>query len=297
MRTTLPQVEWILRRPKGDGAIPSAQNAGMTSASATPAAPPLPKKPLLGVVHLDPLPSSGGAFDSVLSAALVDARALREGGVDGVVVENFGDAPFHRGDAEDPVWPDVTAALAVVGREIRSATGLPLGINCLRNDAMAALGAAVVAGATWVRVNVLTGASVTDQGLIQGDAARVADYRRLLNAEVRLLADLLVKHAAPLAPIGDAADAARDLAQRSGADGLIVSGSRTGAPVDLAFLRQIEAAVPQFPVWIGSGLTLENAAELWPASSGAIVGTAFKTAGRIDAAKVAALRAKVDSLG
>jgi membrane complex biogenesis BtpA family protein len=252
---------------------------------------------LIGVVHLEALPSAGsygGSFDAVLVTAMRDATALAEGGVDGIMVENFGDAPFRRGDRGDPVWPDVPAALAVVGRAVRDATGCPIGINCLRNDAIAALGAAVVAGAEWVRVNVLTGAYVTDQGCIDGDAARVAEYRKLCGVRVTLLADLLVKHAAPLATV-DPSTAARDLVDRSGADGLIVTGARTGEPVDRVFLETVVRAAGDFPVWIGSGLTPHNARELWPRCAGAIVGSAFKIGGRVDARRVAELRSVLDA--
>ncbi len=251
---------------------------------------------LLGVVHLPPCPSACAGppeFDALLEAALADAQALRDGGVDGVIVENYGDVPFHKGTRDDPAPPDVVATLAVVAREVRRTTGLPVGINCLRNDACAALGAAAVAGATWVRVNVLTGAMLTDQGVIEGEARRVADYRQRLDHDVRMLADLLVKHAVPFAPT-DPLVAARDLASRSGADGLIVTGARTGAAVDPAFLREVRAAVAPFPVWIGSGLTPENAQDLWPHCDGAIVGTSLKQHGRtlapVDVARVRRLR-------
>ena len=254
-------------------------------------------KIFLGVVHLLPLPSSragGGAFDRVLEAALRDARALAAGGVDGLLVENFGDAPFHRGTAADPVPPDVPAALAVVAREARLATSLPVGVNCLRNDGNAALGAAAVAGARWIRVNVLAGAVVTDQGLIEGEAARVCAYRKLLGVEVDVLADLWVKHGAPLAPPPLAA-AARDLVERSGAAGVIVSGARTGAPPDVARLREVRDAIGGFPLWVGSGLTPENAPSLWPLCDGAIVGTSLKVDGKVnapvDVARVKRLRA------
>jgi membrane complex biogenesis BtpA family protein len=259
-------------------------------------------KPFLGVVHLKPLPSARGhpGMEAVLKAALADAKALRDGGADGAIVENFGDRPFHRGDEDDPVPPDVPAALAVVAHAIRTGTGLEVGINCLRSDAVAALGAATAAGARWIRVNVWTGAYLTDQGLIQGQAARAAAYRQRLGSEVQVLADHLVKHAAPLVPL-DAGDAAADLAERSGADGLILTGTRTGTPVDVALLDTVRAAVGCFPVWIGSGLTAENAAELWPRCDGAIVGTSIKrggkTAAAVDEARVAALRAILDRSG
>ncbi len=255
-------------------------------------------KTLLGVVHLAPCPSAAGdasAFDRALEGALADARALAEGGVDGILVENFGDAPFHKGTRDDPVPPDVVAALAVAAREVRLASGLPVGVNCLRNDSLAGLGAALVAGATWLRVNVLTGAMVTDQGVIEGEAARLRDYRRQLGSDVAVLADLFVKHAVPLGVGLDARVAARDLAERSGASGLVLSGARTGEAVDQALLATVRDAVGAFPVWIGSGLTVENARSLWPLVDGAIVGTALKRGGDVRAgvevARVAAMRA------
>ena len=240
-------------------------------------------KPLVGVVHLQPLLSSsrgGGGFEKILEGALADARSLAEGGADGVMVENFGDAPFRKGTREDPVSPDVPAALAVVAHEIRRVFDLPVGINCLRNDAMAALAAAAVGGATWVRVNVLAGSFITDQGQIDGEAARVQEFRRRLGAEVTVLADLFVKHAQPIAP-SSLSDAALDLVERAGADALIVSGSRTGASVDKDFLEEVRKSVGEFPIWIGSGLCEENAAQLWPLCDGAIVGTALKRDGQV----------------
>ncbi len=238
---------------------------------------------LLGVVHLPPLPSAKGhrAMADVFERALADAQAYARGGFDGVIVENFGDAPFHKGTPDDPVPPDVPAALAVVASRLQAATGLAVGINCLRNDGRAALGVAAVVGARWIRVNVLAGAYVTDQGVIEGDAARLFAYRRQLRSEVAVLADFLVKHAAPLAPV-DVAGGARDLAERSGADGLVLSGSRTGEPVDVGLLDTVRAAVGGFPVWLGSGLSVANAAQLWPRCHGAIVGTFCKRDGRVD---------------
>ena len=253
-------------------------------------------RPLLGVVHLGPLPSSPwhATMDAVLGAAVADAAAFAAGGFDGLVIENFGDAPFHKGTIDDPVPPDVPAALALAAHTIRRETGLPIGINCLRNDGIAAVAAAAVAGARWVRINVLAGAYVTDQGVIAGEAARVFAYRKRLGSDVAVLADLQVKHATPLGEF-DLATAAADLAERSGAAGLVLSGSRTGQPVDLATLATAREAVGAFPIWLGSGLTPENAAQLWPRCDGAFVGTYCKRDGRVrepvDPARVRALRA------
>ncbi|MEO6595442.1 MAG: BtpA/SgcQ family protein [Planctomycetota bacterium] len=252
--------------------------------------------PLLGVVHLQALPSAMGhdSMQIVLARALADARAFAEGGFDGVVIENFGDAPFHKGTRDDPVPPDVPAALAVVAHRIGADFGLPVAINCLRNDGMAALGVAAVVGARWVRVNVLAGAYVTDQGVIEGEAARLLAYRRQLRANVEVLADFLVKHGSPLGVI-DVATGAKDLAERSGASAIVLSGSRTGQPVDVGFFDTVRKAVGAFPIWIGSGLTVDNAAEVWGRCDGAIVGTWCKRDGRtaeaVDPVRVRALRA------
>ena len=259
------------------------------------------KRSLLGVVHLLPLPSAKnfGAMDAVLAQAVADARAYAAGGFDGVVVENFGDAPFRKGTAADPVSPDVPAGLAVAADRIRLATGLPVGINCLRNDGIAALGVAAVVQARWIRVNVLAGAYVTDQGLIEGEAARLFAYRTQLRSDVAVLADFLVKHASPLAAL-DVAAGARDLAERSGADGLVLSGARTGQPVDVELLDTVRAAVGAFPIWLGSGLTVANAPVLWPRFDGAIVGTFCKWSGLVDQPvdvdRVRALRACCPSM-
>ena len=60
--------------------------------------------PIIGVVHLLPLPASprwGGSLKAVIDRAEQEATALASGGVDGIIVENFFDAPFAK-DRVDP---------------------------------------------------------------------------------------------------------------------------------------------------------------------------------------------------
>ena len=54
-----------------------------------------------------------------------------------------------------------------ISAAIREVSKLPLGINVLRNDAFSALAIAAVTGADFIRVNVLSGVTATDQGLIE----------------------------------------------------------------------------------------------------------------------------------
>lgn len=237
-------------------------------------------------------PHASGDFDSMIAHALADANALREGGVDGIVVENFGSVPFAKGDAASPLPPHQVAAMTRAVLEIRDVYEGPVGVNCLRNDAAAALGIAAATGADFIRVNVHVGAYVTDQGLIEGCAHATVRTRGQLNAKVAILADVLVKHATPLAPVS-AEDATEDTVARGLADGVIVTGRATGAPVDPDLLRRVGASAGSALVYVGSGLTPESASTLAPLCEGAIVGTAFKRDGQVrapvDAERVRAL--------
>lgn len=237
--------------------------------------------PLIGVVHLRPLPGSprwGGDLEAVLRSALADVEAYLEGGADGLIVENFGDAPFWG----ERVPPETVATMARIATAVVARSPAPVGINVLRNDALAALAIAQASGSRFIRVNVLTGATVTDQGLLQGPAAELLRRRRLLGAEaVGILADVLVKHGAPLAPLA-MAEAVRDVLGRGGADGVIVSGSGTGRPTDPRDLEEARGAAGGAPVLIGSGVRAETVAALAAGCDGVIVGTALKRDGVLE---------------
>ncbi len=232
----------------------------------------------VGVLHLLPLPAGPRAsegFAVVRARALADADALAHGGADAAILENYGDAPFPRG----PVDPHVVAFVAATARELRARhPSLKLGINLLRNDARAAMGVAAAVDAAFIRVNVLTGAMVTDQGVIEGEAHAVLRYRRELGADVRVVADVMVKHAAPLGPVTLAAQAA-DTWHRGGADVLVVTGEGTGLPADPARMDEVRRAVPGSTVWVGSGVTEATAAAWRTRADGAIVGTALHADG------------------
>lgn len=235
---------------------------------------------LVGVVHLLPLPggpSPSPGFEAVRARALEDAEALARGGAHGAILENFGDAPFPAG----PVEPHVVAFTAMLAAELHARfPELALGINLLRNDARGALGVAAAANAAFVRVNVHVGAMVTDQGLLQGDAHHTLRYRRELDCKAGIAADVLVKHAVPLGA-AEVGSVAADTYRRGRADVLIVTGEGTGRPADLDRLRAVRRAVPEAPIWLGSGVTLATLPAWRQEAQGAIVGTALHRDGRI----------------
>lgn len=239
----------------------------------------------IGVVHLpampgDPRAALNNSFRAVEEAALRDAEALVRGGVDALIVENFGSAPFVKGTAADRLPPHQVAAMAIVARRARELFGKPVGVNCLRSDAMSALGIAAAAELAFIRVNVHVGAYVTDQGLIEGEAAATLRYRTALGAPIEILADVLVKHATPLAPLS-VQRAVSDTLQRGLADGLIVTGDATGSPVRRSLLEEVRTAAGGATVLVGSGMNPHNAAELAPLADGAIVGSYLKRDGAV----------------
>jgi membrane complex biogenesis BtpA family protein len=246
---------------------------------------------LIGMVHVLPLPGSPGwrgSMRTVIERALHDAQALAGAGFDALLLENFGDAPFY--PARVP--PETVAALAVVAAEVRVVTALPIGVNVLRNDARAALGIAAAVGASFIRINVHTGALLTDQGWLAGRAHETLRTRQRLGIQLAVCADVLVKHAV-IPPGADLAAVASDTHARGGADVLIVSGTATGAATDLDRVRIVKQAVPTAPIWIGSGVSRENVAQLLEIANGAIVGTSIKADGQVsaevDAGRAAAL--------
>lgn len=241
---------------------------------------------LIGMVHLEALPGApgfAGDLDAVVAKAEHEAAILAAAGFDAIMLENFGDVPFFK----DSLPPVTIAAMTRCALAVRAvAPKIPLGINALRNDGVAALGIAVAVGARFIRVNVLVGAMVTDQGIIEGRAAELVRLRHALGVPVAILADVAVKHAAPLHAL-DIEHLARDTALRGGADALIVSGSGTGAPTDPDRVARVRAAVPGVPVLVGSGATPSTISAL--NADGYIVGTALKRGGLVDADCCAAM--------
>ncbi|MCI0698870.1 BtpA/SgcQ family protein [candidate division KSB1 bacterium] len=237
-------------------------------------------RPLIGMLHLPPLPGSPhytGDMQAVVDSALQDTQVLTEAGFAGLIIENLGDAPYY----PDHAPAETVAAMSVVAAHVRQQTKLPIGVNVLRNDAPSAIAIAAAANLQFIRVNVLTGTSVTDQGLISGQAHLVARKRQQLRAEhVLIFADVRVKHAAPLVE-RELAQEVDDLFERALADAIIVSGTGSGKPVAAAFLREVKKFAGERPVLIGSGLSLENVTDLFMTADGVIVGSAIKIDGQI----------------
>ncbi|MXV63724.1 BtpA/SgcQ family protein [Natronorubrum sp. JWXQ-INN-674] len=263
------------------------------------------RHPVVGMIHLPPLPGApafDGDRDALHTRLLEDARRLETNGIDGIVLENFGDAPFYPED----VPPHVVAEMTALATSLTSAVDVPVGINVLRNDAEAALSIAAAADAAFVRVNVHVGAAATDQGVLEGRAHETLRLRDRLEADVSILADVHVKHATPVGE-GNIQQAALETVERGRADGVIVSGRGTGAEAALEDVERVSSVVEteravddRAAVFVGSGVTTETVGNcLESGADGVIVGTALKEGGEttnpVSSDRVAELVAARDS--
>lgn len=233
---------------------------------------------VVGVLHLPPLPGSaqGGpasAITGILDAMRRDAEVYRSAGIDTVIVENYGDLPFVKGRVDAGVSSAMTRVVDLVQREF----DFMVGVNVLRNDVLTAVAIAAMTGARFVRANVYVGVMQTESGIIEGCAHAVQQELKRLGARIEVWADLDVKHATPLVQRA-LADQADDAIDRAFASALIVTGKATGAAADPEAVTSLRAAVPDAPIYVGSGAN-ERTIPQMPGATGFIVGTAMKVDG------------------
>ena len=253
------------------------------------------EKIVIGMLHLPALPGApmfAGNLEQIREGILRDADVLAEGGVHGLMMENFGDVPFY----PDRVPAHVIAQMTALACEVRRRVDLPLGINVLRNDGRGAGRGACVRRELHSSERALRG-RVADQGLIQGIAHDLLRERAMLGAkDVKIFADVDVKHSAALAAraLNDEVD---DLIERALADAIVVSGAGTGKATDPEKSRAVKRVAAQTPVFIGSGVTPATIDDFMDSADGFIVGTSLKVDGSpmnpVELSRVKALIARL----
>lgn len=254
-------------------------------------------KPVIGMVHLWPLPGAPGytgyGMNAILEHALQDAEALIEGGVDGLMVENMWDLPYYVGNS---VQPEAITAQAVAAAAVVKRFPVPVGINVIHNGGLVCLAIAVAAGARFIRVCILTGARLWDTGEFDhGCAANLLRKRKELHAsDIHIFADVDKKHSVPFPGLDLATHI--EWTEFYGADALIVSGRMTGSAPDVAKVREAKRLAKR-PVLIGSGTSAANIAAFIEYADGIIVGSSLKKDGimenPVDVERVRELISKV----
>lgn len=255
-------------------------------------------RPVIGVIHLLPLPGSArydGQLDQVLSRAEQEAAALASGGVNGIIVENFFDTPFTKNRVDTAT----ACAMTLAAQRVKAISNLPLGINVLRNDARTALAIASAVGAQYIRVNVLTGAMLCDQGIIEGEAHDLLLYRKALGLDrsVKIFADVMVKHAVPMGQWSDIRLSALDTVKRAMADAIVISGRSTGDAPEQDDIDSVREVLPDTPIFVGSGSNRDNISAMLESADGIIVASSIKRHGLLEnPVDVGKIRALVDAV-
>jgi len=237
---------------------------------------------IIGMIHLKTLPGypQHQGMKTVIQQALQDASILEQGGVDSILIENTDDDPHQK-----QVSPETIAAFTIVANKVKEKITKPFGICVLWNDYKASLAIAKVTGASFVRIPVFTEAVVTASGIIESNPYDVISYRQKIKAnEIRILADVQVKHASSLA-IRSIEESSVE-ALHFGADEIVITGKFTGDCPNLVKLSAVRKANPTATVVIGSGTTPSNLNELAKYADKVIVGTYFKPMGKIELLRV-----------
>jgi membrane complex biogenesis BtpA family protein len=236
-------------------------------------------KPIIGMLHLRPLPGSPLyrpdklSMDDIIEIAAEEGLKLEAAGVDGLQIENIWDYPYLKASQ---IGHETTAALAAATMQVKNAVRVPIGVNCHLNAGMQALAVACATGAQWIRVFEWVNAYVSHAGLTEGIGGALSRYRGFLKADdIKFFCDVNVKHGSHFI-VSDrtVAEQAHD-AESEGAEVLIVTGFETGVAPAPDKVRDLSAHV-SVPVLIGSGVTKENVAGLLQHADGAIVGSYFK---------------------
>ena len=237
---------------------------------------------LVGMIHLEPLPGSPDGCPSiqhVIDRACDEARMLATAGFDAILIENMHDRPYMLRQA----GPGTVAAMTAVGCAIRQDWTGPLGVQVLAGDNIGALSVAKACHANFIRAEGYVFASIADEGLMgEADAGPLLRARRELDAqEIAIFADIKKKHTShaitadiDIAETAKAADYCR-------ADGVIITGTSTGEPVDPDEVESVRNAV-DLPILIGSGVTSDRIPTLFRHADALIIGSALKAGGTWD---------------
>lgn len=248
-------------------------------------------KPVVGVIHVGALPGTPASrlcVEELAELAAREAAVYRDGGVDGLMVENMHDVPYLR----SRVGPEIVAAMAVIARAVKSESRLPVGVQILAGANKEAMSVAHAAGLDYVRVEGFVFAHVADEGLIQSSAAELLRFRKQIGAErVRVWADVKKKHSSH-AITADVSLGETAAAEFMRADAVVVTGGVTGEPPRAGDVREAKSRC-RLPVLLGSGVAPSNVAEFYEDADGFIVGSYFKEGGvwsnAVDPSRVARL--------
>jgi membrane complex biogenesis BtpA family protein len=233
-------------------------------------------KPIIGMLHLPPLPGSynyaGQPLDDIVAHAVGEADILASAGFDGFLMQNAGDRP-----ASLEVCPEKIAYMSVIGAAVhRAYPAIPLGVNVCWNVPKATIAVCHAAGGAFIRLeHVYIGMAITPHGPVYGCAYEATQFLKLLDAKhIRIFADVYEAHSVPIGrvPIEQAARQATGACQ---AHAVVITGSTFAESVEM--IQAIKKSTPALTVILGGGSDPANVGEALRLADGIMVGRSLKT--------------------
>ena len=236
-------------------------------------------KSVIGMIHVTALPGTpkySGSVKSIIDLAKKEAAIYRSLGLDAVMIENMHDVPYLNRN----VGPEVTSLMSIILYEIKKELNIPCGIQILAGANREALAAAHSAGADFIRAEGFVFAHVADEGIFNSDAGELLRYRKQIGAEeILVFTDIKKKHSSHSITADTDILATAKAAEFFLSDGVIITGSSTGAEPSLEETKIVKENV-NIPVIAGSGITPENALRFLQFCDALIIGSYFKQDGK-----------------
>lgn len=239
------------------------------------------EKPVIGMLHLQPLPGDplyypGVSVSRVIDAAKRDLEALQSGGVDGILITNELSMPY-----EQHVSAVTLAAMGHVIGALAAEFSTPWGAEAIYDgDATIELCAAVEAQFT--RCN-FCGAWAGDLGLINRDFAHTMRRRAALRLDDLKMFHFITSEGEVYLNDRSTPDIADSLVFNCLPDALVIGGSAAGRGASGELADEVRARVGDVPVVCGTGCRENTVADVFSHYDGAFVGTCLKRDGKLDA--------------
>jgi membrane complex biogenesis BtpA family protein len=234
-------------------------------------------KPVIGMLHLEALPGDPGydergGVSCIVERAKAELAALRDGGVDGVMVSNEFSLPYMT-----KTEPVTAITMARVIGELLPELTIPYGVNVLW-DAHASIDLAVATGAQFVR-EIFTGVYASDFGLWDTSVGDIARHRvRVGGRGIKLVYNIVPESAGYLGN-RTLESITKTTVFATLPDAICVSGATAGAPTDTRALTVVKDNAGDVPVFVNTGVRADNIGDQLAIADGAIVGTYFKEDG------------------
>ncbi|MCF7826391.1 MAG: BtpA/SgcQ family protein [Candidatus Marinimicrobia bacterium] len=238
----------------------------------------LQEKSLIGMIHVQALPGTPKnhlSISEIADQAVKEAKILAKYGMQSIMLENMHDVPY----LNRQVGPEIISALTRICSDVRGVTDLTLGLQVLAGANQAALAVAQAAELQFIRAEGFVFGHMADEGLLQSDAGELLRFRKQIGADdIQIFTDIKKKHSSHALTADVSLEDTSEAAAFFLSDGVIITGTHTGKPVNHEELRSVYASA-QLPVLVGSGVTPEGLMQIWDSADAFIVGSYFKQDG------------------